>query len=119
MPIQRRLPKRGFTQTNRTEYNEVNVGGLARVEGGICDPTTLRRAGLVKGRGPVAVLGVGEVTQPLTVKAHRVTKSAQEKIIAAGGTVELLEVEAEFRRVKKGPAPKVSTRKRNQKSSGE
>ncbi|MDP8228883.1 MAG: 50S ribosomal protein L15 [Candidatus Electryoneaceae bacterium] len=106
MPINRRLPKRGFYSLNRTEYREVKIGDLSRIAGEIADPDTIRSARLVKGRGPIVLLGDGELDQPMTIKVHRITKSADEKIRSAGGSVEILPLDPVDRRVKKGPAPK-------------
>ncbi|MCA1832272.1 MAG: 50S ribosomal protein L15 [Actinomycetota bacterium] len=93
MPLQRRLPKLGgFSNPNRVEYASVNVERLAGFPAqSTVDPETLRSKGLVrKGKGPVKILGRGDVTVALTVKAHAVSESARRKIEAAGGRVELL-----------------------------
>lgn len=93
MPLQRRLPKLGgFTTRNRVEYTPVNVEALNRFPAGsTVDPAALREAGLVrKVKKPVKILGRGEVTVALTVKAHAFSGSAADKIAAAGGTVEKL-----------------------------
>jgi large subunit ribosomal protein L15 len=90
MPLHRRLPKRGFTNIFKTEYAIVNVGDLARFEGEIT-PERLLREGVV--RKPLAglkVLGDGEITRALVVHAHRFSRSAREKIAAAGGRAELI-----------------------------
>lgn len=93
MPIQRRLPKRGFTNPFRTRYEIVNVGDLDRVEEDEITPEVLERYGLVdRGAGrPVKVLGDGELERKLTVRAHAASKGAREKIESAGGTFEALE----------------------------
>ncbi len=106
MPLNRRLPKRGFNILNRTNYLEVNLCDMGRIEGEVADPDSFRKARLVKGRGPIVLLGNGDVDRAITVKVHRITKSAEEKIKAAGGSVELLPLEPIDRRVKKGPKPK-------------
>lgn len=92
MPLVRRIPKRGFTNIFRTEYRLVNVDRLNDFEAGSeVSPETLQEAGLLrKGKLGVKILGNGEVTVALNVKAHRFTRSAVEKIKAAGGSVELL-----------------------------
>jgi large subunit ribosomal protein L15 len=93
LPLVRRLPfKRGFTNVFRIEYQEVNVDQLDGFgKGGEVSPETLADARLIKHADrPVKVLGRGEVSQELTVKAHGFSKSAQAKIEAAGGTVEVL-----------------------------
>lgn len=85
MPLTRRLPKRGFTNIFRKEIATVNVGRLADV-GGEIDPFVLEACGLVRAGLPVKVLGDGEVTSALNVKAHKFSRVAREKIEAAGGT---------------------------------
>ena len=92
MPLQRRLPKRGFVNVFREETAVVNVKELNRFEAGsVVDAEALRREGLVKGSCPggVKLLGNGEVTRKLTVKVDRASKSAVGKVVAAGGTVEV------------------------------
>ena len=96
MPLVRRLPKRGFTNIFRTFYRTVNVSRLNDFEAGsVVSVDELQAAGLVrkdaKGKLGVKVLGDGELKVSLTVRAHRFTKSAIEKIEAAGGKAELLE----------------------------
>ncbi len=93
MPLQRRLPKRGFRSENRIEYAVVNLRDLVAFEAGaIIDPDTLRSRGLVKkGHDLLKVLGDGDVAVALTIRAHHFSKSAVEKISGAGGTVELIE----------------------------
>lgn len=103
MPLQRRVPKRGFNVPQRTEYHEVALEKLDRVVGDEVSPATVRAARLVKGRGPVVLLGVGEVSRALKVSLHRVTASARAKIEAAGGTVEIIQLDPVDRRVKRGP----------------
>jgi large subunit ribosomal protein L15 len=92
MPLQRRLPKRGFVNVFREEMAVVNVKELNRFEAGsVVDVETLRQEGLVKGSCPggVKLLGNGEVTRKLIVKVDRASKAAVEKVAAAGGTVEV------------------------------
>jgi large subunit ribosomal protein L15 len=90
MPLHRRIPKRGFTNINRVEYQVVNVRDLERVEGDV-NVASLRGAGLIgHARRPVKVLGQGEVAKALSVEAHAFSKSAREKIEAAGGSVRVL-----------------------------
>ncbi len=95
LPLVRRLPfRRGFTNIFRIEYKPVNVGRLEEKFGGSSQeitPEGLVEAGIIKQSDKaVAILGDGELKTALTVKAHRFSKSAQEKIEAAGGTVEVL-----------------------------
>ncbi|HYS78904.1 MAG TPA: 50S ribosomal protein L15 [Candidatus Dormibacteraeota bacterium] len=90
MPLQRRVPKRGFTNLFRKEYAVVNLGALNALEGEIT-PERLVREGLVKKLlSGVKVLGDGELTRPIVVKAHRFSKSALEKIARAGGRAETI-----------------------------
>jgi large subunit ribosomal protein L15 len=91
MPLQRRLPKRGFRPVDRVEYAIVNLGQLAAFPAGtVVDPDVLRAVRLVRGRGPVKCLGNGTLGHALTVKAHAFSASAREAITAAGGTAEVL-----------------------------
>lgn len=94
MPLVRRLPKFGFTPVHRVEYAVVNVGLLEKlveakkVADGIITPDVLRSLGVVSDkRSPVKVLGDGDLKAKLSVTAHKFSKSAAEKIAAAGGTV--------------------------------
>ncbi|HWQ62057.1 MAG TPA: 50S ribosomal protein L15 [Negativicutes bacterium] len=92
MPIYRRLPKRGFYNKFGKEYTEVNVRELNRFEDGtVVDPVLLIEAGVIKNvRDGIRILGTGELEKSLTVKANGFTKSAMEKIQAAGGKVEVI-----------------------------
>ena len=91
MPLHRRLPKRGFTNIFKKKIAVINVRDLARFESGsVVDEAALIRAGLVKGRRDgIKLLGQGEINIPLTVKVNGVSKNAREKIIAAGGNIEV------------------------------
>lgn len=91
MPLYRRLPKRGLTNICK-EYAEVNVSSLNRFEdGATVDPAALVEAGILKNVcDGVRILGNGEITKKLTVVANGFTKSAEEKITAAGGKVEVI-----------------------------
>ena len=90
MPLHRRMPKRGFTNIFRQEFNIVNLEKLALLGEATITPDVLRKAGVIKGKHPVKVLGDGELTLALTVHAHKFSKSAQEKITKAGGKFEVL-----------------------------
>jgi large subunit ribosomal protein L15 len=93
MPLVRRLPKLGgFTPLNRKVYAVVNVSDLQRFEGGqVVDPSSLAGAGLIKKEHEsVKILGDGELTTSLTVRAHAFTRAAREKIEAAGGKAEVI-----------------------------
>ena len=91
MPLHRRLPKRGFTNIFRKEYSIVSLERLAELGETIINPDLLRKAGVIKTKHPVKVLGDGELTIALTVSAHKFSKSAQQKITKAGGKVEVLQ----------------------------
>src|SRR5205085_10851075 len=89
MPIQRRIPKRGFTNPFRVEYALINVGDLEGLGLAEVDLDKLVEAGAIKVRkGGLKVLGDGELTKKISVKAHKFSASAKEKIEKAGGTAE-------------------------------
>ncbi|HOV80684.1 MAG TPA: 50S ribosomal protein L15 [Bacillota bacterium] len=93
MPLQRRMPKRGFTNAMfAREIIAVNVGRLNRFESGATvTPETLLAARVVRKVGDgVKILGKGNLDRPLTVQAHAFSKSAEEKIVAAGGKAEVI-----------------------------
>ncbi len=92
MPLTRRLPKRGFRNLFRVEYSVVNLGRLQSFPAGATvDLNAFRTAGMVKGRrGRVKVLAEGELTKPLVVKAHAFSQRAKEKIVALGGSAEVI-----------------------------
>jgi large subunit ribosomal protein L15 len=92
MPLQRRVPKRGFTNIFRTVCRVVNVGRLNGFEAGsVVTPEELEKVGLLKkGKEPVKVLGNGEIQVALTVRVHRISEAAAKKIEAAGGKAEIL-----------------------------
>jgi len=91
MPLHRRMPKRGFTNIFRKEYNIVSLERLAALGETTINPDVLRKAGVIKTKHPVKILGDGELSAALTVQAHKFSKSAQEKITKAGGKVEVLQ----------------------------
>jgi large subunit ribosomal protein L15 len=93
MPLHRRLPKRGFSSPFPKSFSVVNVESLndAFAAGDTVTPETLNTRGIVRAvRDRVKILGDGELKIALTVRAHAFSKSAQEKIAAAGGTIEVL-----------------------------
>jgi large subunit ribosomal protein L15 len=93
MPLHRRVPKRGFTNIFRVEYAVVNLDTLAEVfdAGSSVTPEVLRERGLVRqATAKVKVLGRGDITKSLTVRAHKFSGSAAQKIAAAGGTAEVI-----------------------------
>ncbi|MGH7477211.1 MAG: 50S ribosomal protein L15 [Longimicrobiales bacterium] len=95
MPLQRRLPKRGFNNKPfRTEYETVNLRELERLEADTIGPAELAGHRLVRRGRLVKILGDGDVARKLTLRAHAFTKSARQKIEAAGGTVEVIEARA-------------------------
>lgn len=91
MPLQRRIPKRGFHNPFRKEYSIVNVRDLTRfAAGSVVDIDALKAAGMVKNvRDGVKLLGDGDVKHALTVKVNRASKEAARKVVAAGGIVEV------------------------------
>jgi large subunit ribosomal protein L15 len=95
MPLHRRMPKRGFTNIFRKEFNIVSLERLAELgkefHGDPITPEVLRKAGVIKTKHPVKILGDGELTVAITVHAHKFSKSDQEKITKAGGKVEVLQ----------------------------
>jgi large subunit ribosomal protein L15 len=92
MPMQRRLPKRGFTPLTKKVYALVNLRDLELFEAGsVVDLEVLSQSGLVNSVGDgVKILGTGDLTKALTIKAHKFSKSALEKIAAAGGKAEVI-----------------------------
>jgi large subunit ribosomal protein L15 len=93
MPLQRRLPKRGFTNIFKKQWIEVTLATLEQSfeAGDTITPETMHERGVIaKGKRDVVVLGTGELTKALTVSAHRFTKGARAKIEAAGGTVNVV-----------------------------
>jgi large subunit ribosomal protein L15 len=92
MPLHRRLPKRGFTNIFRKEYAIVNLARLEQLEGSTFDPGALLELGVIKKLNHgLKILGTGELTRKITVKAHVFSKSALDKIQKAGGTAEVIE----------------------------
>jgi large subunit ribosomal protein L15 len=93
MPLQRRLPKRGFTNIFKKQWIEVTLATLENSfdAGDSITPETMHERGVIaKGKRDVVVLGTGELTKALTVSAHRFTKGARAKIEAAGGTINVI-----------------------------
>jgi len=114
MPLHRRLPKRGFTNIFRREYAIINLGRLAELEGDSFTPESLLKLGAIrKPHAGLKVLGEGELTRGITVRAHFFSKSALEKIEKAGGKAEVIELpkkageaEASSETAKPAAAPK-------------
>jgi large subunit ribosomal protein L15 len=89
MPLQRRLPKKGFTNTFKIHYNIVHLKDLSKFEAGTeITPELLREKGMIKRQGPVKLLADGDVAGAYNIKVQRVSSAARSKIEAAGGTVE-------------------------------
>ena len=92
MPLQRRLPKRGFHNIHRVDYQLVKMFKLNRFEdGSTVGLDEMLKAGLIKKKGLVKILSNGELTKSLIVSVHKVTGQARQKIEAAGGSVQLLD----------------------------
>ncbi len=109
MQLFRRMPKRGFSHaTWDRSFHVVNVGDLNGFnDGDVVDAAALKSAGLAKGPADgVRILGNGELTKKLSIKAHHFSKSAREKIAARGGTVEVIPPPRKPRRNKMKPPPK-------------
>ncbi|MGI6452878.1 MAG: 50S ribosomal protein L15 [Syntrophomonadaceae bacterium] len=92
MPLQRRIPKRGFTNIFKKEYAIVNVKDLNIFEDGtLITPEVLKQAGLIKKvQDGVKVLGSGDLERRLELRVHKITKQAEEKVTAKGGRVEVI-----------------------------
>ena len=91
MPLHRRMPKRGFTNIFRVEYDIVNLDRLANLGEDTITPDVLRKAGIVSTKNRVKILGTGELSSAITVHAHKFSKTAQDKITKAGGKFEVLQ----------------------------
>lgn len=92
MPLQRRLPKRGFTNIFKKYFNIINVEDLDGFEANsILDETALRQAGLIKkSLDGIKLLAKGELSHPLTVRVHKVSRAARDKVESAGGKIEII-----------------------------
>lgn len=92
MPLQRRVPKRGFNNIFKKEYEIINVKDLERFKSEpSVDGNILKNSGLIKSeRNMIKLLGDGEIAFPIRIRVNRATKSAKEKIEAAGGSIELV-----------------------------
>jgi len=92
MPLQRRIPKGGFTNINRVEYQVINVDDLNRFDPETeVTPAVLKKANLAKKLSqPIKLLGDGAIDRPVRVRVHAVSEVARQKVEAAGGAVELL-----------------------------
>ncbi len=94
MPLQRRLPKRGFKNIFKKEYELINIRDLKAFDPGTdLDAAAFKDAGIIRGtKDGVKLLGAGEISYPLKIKIDRVSKKAREKVEAAGGKVELTQL---------------------------
>jgi large subunit ribosomal protein L15 len=91
MPLQRRLPKRGFRNLFRVDYQEINISALAKIDAQEINLAVLHEIGLLARKNlPVKILGQGILEKPITVKAHAFSASAKEKIEKAGGKIEII-----------------------------
>ncbi len=91
MPLQRRIPKRGFTNIFRKEYTTVNLKDLKSIKADVITPESLLEEGIIRGyKDGVKILGDGEVERPFVLRAHKFSKGAREKILSAGGKVEVI-----------------------------
>ena len=91
MPLQRRLPKRGFTNIFQKEYVIVNLGTIDKLAEATVTPDVLLQEGIIKNiKDGVKILGEGSITKPVNVKAHAFSASAKEKILKAQGSVEII-----------------------------
>jgi large subunit ribosomal protein L15 len=92
MPLHRRLPKRGFTNIFKKEYAIVNLSSLEQLEGDSFDPQRLIELGVIKKvHDGLKILGSGDLTRKITVKAHLFSKSAMDKIQKSGGSAEVIQ----------------------------
>ena len=90
-PLARRLPKRGFVNIFKKEYELVNLDRLNRFAANtVVTPELLKQNGIIKGKAPIKILSMGELTVPLIVKAHHFSKKAAEKITNAQGKAEII-----------------------------
>jgi large subunit ribosomal protein L15 len=115
MPLHRRLPKRGFTNIFRTEYQVVNLDRLATLGETHITLELMVKNGLAGKNDLIKVLGDGELKSALTVQAHKFSKSAQEKIAKAGGKVELIGGAPAAEPAKETPKAKASAKQQEAK----
>lgn len=109
MPLYRRIPKRGFTNSGARAQVAVNLVDLERMSAKEVSLATLREAGIIKGQfDRLAILATGDIKRAVTVKAHRVSGTAKTKIEAAGGKVELIAIP--------GPQPRAKKKNKQKKT---
>ena len=91
MPLTRRIPKRGFRNIFKQRFEILNISALANLEANtVVTPEFLKEKHLIKGAHKVKILGSGEISVPLTIKVHKISRTAHEKIIKAKGQVEII-----------------------------
>ena len=91
MPLQRRIPKRGFTNIFKKQYEIINIKDLKYFKPGeLINDETLRKSGLVKKAYPVKLLGEGEISDPIKIKVNKASQTAKNKIESAGGEIEIV-----------------------------
>lgn len=89
MPLYRKIPKRGFKNYTKKEFEIINLGDLSRVKiEGTVNPEVLKKVGLLKKDLPIKILGKGEITSPVTIHANSISESALKKLQAVGGKFE-------------------------------
>lgn len=115
MPLQRRLPKRGFTNIFRVDYQEVNVSRLASLNSSEITPELLRQRGLARKRNkPIKILGAGEIEKAINIKAHAFSRSAIAKIEKAGGKIKIVgRASSDDKSGEKPSAPSIGTEEAN------
>jgi large subunit ribosomal protein L15 len=102
MPLHRRLPKRGFTNIFKKEYEVVNLSRIAELGETEITPEVLHKRGVIsKKNGLVKILGVGELSSAITIHAHKFSGSASEKITKAGGKAEVIAPKVRAEKIKK------------------
>ena len=93
MPLQRRVPKRGFNNIFKKIYQNVNLDQLSMLDSNEVNPELLEEKGIIKkGKGPLKILGIGEIDKPMNVVADAFSKSAREKIEIAGGEIKFKKI---------------------------
>jgi large subunit ribosomal protein L15 len=112
MPLHRRLPKRGFTNIFRTEYQIVNLDRLARLGEKSITPELMVKNGLAAKADRIKILGDGELKTALHVQAHKFSKTAQEKIVKAGGKAEVIAEAAPAEASKEAPQQEQKSKKK-------
>ncbi len=116
LPLVKRLPeKRGFNNKWRIDYTIINVGDLAELDNGTeVTPELLREARIIRGQQPVKILGDGDLDRQLTIRAHKFSAQAKQKIEAAGGEIEELPYTLVRQSRSKGANPRPKTVRRGQ-----